>query len=87
MCVRVGLNSPVKGFEYERIIVALTQRIGHDAPVTEIQNSAQVELMNLHTLRPFELCHISKPLLIGIVSVKLAAQQVFGKILRILGPP
>ena len=73
-------------FEYERIVVALTQRIEHDAPVTEIQNSAQIKLMDLHTLIPFELCHISKPLLIGLVSVKLAAQQVFGKILRILGP-
>ena len=55
MCVRVELNSPVKGLEYERIVIALTQRIGHDAPVTEVQNSAQIELMYLNTLIPFEL--------------------------------
>ena len=36
MCVRVGLNGPVKGFEYKRIVVALTDRIGHDASVTEV---------------------------------------------------
>ena len=55
MCVRVELNSPVKGLEYERIVIALTQCIGHDAPVTEVQNSAQIELMYLNTLIPFEL--------------------------------
>ena len=86
-CVWIELNSPVKGLEYERIVIALTQRIGHDAPVTEVQNSAQIELMYLNTLIPFELRHISEPLLIGFVSVKLTAQQVFGKILRILGLP
>ena len=86
MCVRVGLNSLVKGLEYEWIVVVFTQCIGHDAPVTEVQNGAQIELMYLNTLIPFELGHISKPFLIGLVSVKLAAQQVFGKILRILGP-
>lgn len=31
-CVWIELNSPVKGLEYERIVIALTQRIGHDAP-------------------------------------------------------
>ena len=86
-CVWIELNSPVKGLEYERIVIALTQRIGHDAPVTEVQNSAQIKLMYLNTLISFELRHISEPLLIGFVSVKLTAQQVFGKILRILGLP
>lgn len=64
---RVELNSPVKGLEYERIVIALTERIGHDAPVTEVQNSAQIELMYLNTLIPFELRHISEPLPIGFV--------------------
>ena len=54
MCIRVGLHSPVKGLEYERIVIALTQRIGHNAPVTEVQNSAQIELMYLNTLIPFD---------------------------------
>ena len=50
MCVRIEFNSPVKGLEYERIVIALTERIGHDAPVTEVQNSAQIELMYLNNL-------------------------------------
>lgn len=44
MCVRIELNSPVKGLEYERIVIALTERIGHDAPVTEVQNREKVKI-------------------------------------------
>ena len=87
MCIWVDFNGPVKGLEYKRIVIVLTQRIGHDTPVTEVQNSAQIELMYLNALVPFEFRHISEPLLIGLISVKLAAQQVFSKILRILSLP
>lgn len=34
----IRLNSFVKGFVNEWIIIALTDHIGHDAPVTKIQN-------------------------------------------------
>lgn len=81
------LNSLVKGLEYQRIVIVFTQRIGHDAPITEIQNRTQIELMCLNTFIPFEFHHISKPFLIRLISVKLAVQQVFGKILRVPGPP
>ena len=47
MCVRIGLNRLVEGFENQRIVVALTKRIGHDAPVTEIQNGTQIEFFLL----------------------------------------
>lgn len=87
MCVRVELNSPVKGLEYERIVIALTQRIGYDAPVTEIQNSAQIELMYLNTLIPFELRHIREPLFVGLCSVELSVQKILGNILGIFGLP
>ena len=83
MCVRVGLNGPVKGFEYKRIVVALTDRIGHDASVTEVQDCAQIEFMDIYPLIPSELRHICKPLLIGFVSIKLAVQQVFSNVLGI----
>ena len=47
MCVWIGLNRLVKGFENQRIVVALTKYIGHDAPVTEIQNGTQIEFFLL----------------------------------------
>ena len=63
MCVRIGLNCLVEGFENQRIVVALTKHIGHDAPVTEIQNGAQIEFVYLSPLIPFEFCYIGEPLL------------------------
>ena len=83
----VRLNSFVKGFVNEWIIIALTQHIGHDAPVTEIQNGTQIEFMYFHALIPFELCHIGKPFLIRLLRIELAVQQVFSKILREFCPP
>ena len=87
MCVRIGLNCLVKGFENQRIIVALTKRIGHDAPVTEIQNGAQIEFVYLSSLIPLEFCYIGEPLLVGLCSIKLPVQKILSKILRILRPP
>lgn len=87
MCIWVALNGLVKGLEHKRIVIVLTQRIRHNTPVIEVQNSTQIELMYLNALVQFEFRHISELLLIGLISVKLAAQQVFSKILRIFGLP
>lgn len=85
MGIRVCLNSLVKGFVNERVIIALTQHIGHDAPATEIQDGAQIKFMYLNTLIPFELRHIGKPFLIRLLRIELAVQQVFSKIPGVLG--
>ena len=87
MCVRIGLNRLAQGFENQRIIVALTEHIGHDAPVTEIQNGAQIEFVNLSSLIPLEFCYIGKPLLVGLCSIELPVQKILSKILRILCLP
>lgn len=74
MGIRVGFNSLVKGLVDKGIIIALTQHIGHNAPVTEVQNGTQVEFMYLNALVPFELRHIRKPFLIRFLRVELAVQ-------------
>ena len=87
MCVRIGLNCLVEGFENQRIVVALTKHIGHDAPVTEIQNGTQIEFVYLSSLIPLEFCYIGKPLLVGLCSIELPIQKILSKILRILCLP
>lgn len=83
MRVRIGLHSLVEGFENQWVIVVFAEYVGHDAPVTEIQNGAQVELVDLASLIPLEFCHISEPLFVWLCGIKLPVQKVFGKILRI----
>ena len=85
MGVRVVLNGFVKGAEYERIIVPVADHIGNDAPVIEIQNCTEIDLVDLNALIPFKLRYIRKPLLVRCLGVKLPAQQVFSDILRIPG--
>ena len=84
MCVWIGSNCLVKGFENQWIVVALTKHIGHDASVTEVQNGAQVELMDFGSLIPLEFCYIGEPLLVGLCSIELPVQKIISKILRIL---
>ena len=83
MCVRIGLNCLVEGFENQRIVVALTKHIGHDAPVTEIQNGTQIEFVYLSSLIPLEFCYIGEPLLVGLCGIEPPVQKILGKILRI----
>ena len=87
MRVRIGLHSLVKGLENQWIVVALTEYVGHDAPVAEIQNGAQIELVDRVSLIPLELCHVGKPLLVGFCGIKLPVQKILGKILWILRLP
>jgi len=86
MGIWVCLNSFIKGFVNKWIIIVLTEHIGHDTPVTEIQDGTQIEFMYLNALIPFEFCHIGKPFLIWFLRVELSVQQVFNKILGSLCP-
>ena len=80
--IRVCFYSLIQRLKDDRIVIVLTQYIGHNTPVTEIKDGAQVELMYLNALILFELRHIGKPFLIGFLRMELAVQQVFSKILR-----
>lgn len=84
LCVRIGLHRFVEGFENQRIIVAFAEYIGHNTPVTKVEDGAQVELVDLASLIPLEFCHISEPLLIGLCGIKLPVQKILSKILRVL---
>ena len=53
MGIRIRLDSLVKGLVDKWIIIALADHIGHDAPVIEIQNGAQIELVYSNPLIPF----------------------------------
>ena len=44
MRVRIGFHSLIKGLENQRIVIAFAEHIGHDAPVAEVEDGAQIEL-------------------------------------------
>ena len=87
MSIGVGFHGFVKGFADKRVVIVLAEDIGHDPPVVQVQDGAQIELVYCNTFIPLELRHIGEPFLIGLVRVELAVQDVFRNILGILGPP
>lgn len=87
MRVRIGFHSLVKGLENQRIIIAFAEHVGHNAPVTKVEDGAQIELVGFVSIIPLEFGHIGEPLLIGLCGIKLPVQKVFGKILRVLRSP
>ena len=86
MSTRICLCRLVKGFIHQRIVISVTNDIGNDAAVIEVKNGAEIDLMHRDPLVPFEFRHIGEPLFVGLLCTKLTVQQVFGQILRILGP-
>lgn len=87
MCLRVGFDCHVQSSEYQRIVIAITDNICDDTSVTEVENSAKIELVYFNTFIPSKLCDIRKPLFVGLVRVELTVEQVFCDVLRILCLP
>ena len=84
MCAWIFQDSFIKGFINKGIVVALTDGIRNDAPVAEIQDSTKVDFVHLYSLVPFEFRDISAPLLVWLVCVKIAIQEIFGQELSFL---
>lgn len=87
MCVRIGFHSLIKGFVDKRVIIALTEYVGHDTPVAKVKDSAEIELMCGNAFVPLELRHIGQPFFIGFVRIKLAVQDILRNVLGIIGLP
>ncbi len=58
--------------------------ISHDPSVIQVQNGAEVDLVDCNALIPLELSHIAQPLLVGLVCMKLPVQDILRSKLGIL---
>lgn len=87
MGIRVSFNGLIEGLVNKWIIVSFAENIGHNTPVIQVQDGAQIELMDRKAFIPFEFCHIGKPFLVCLYSIKLTIQKVFRNMLRVFGLP
>ena len=87
MSTWICLYSLIKGFEYERVIVAFTNDIRHNTPIIKVQNGTEIDLVYFSSLIPLEFGHIGQPFFIWLFGVELAIQQVFSQMLRVSGTP
>lgn len=84
MCIGVCLHRTVKGLENQRIVIPFADHVGHNAAVVEVQNCAEIDLVNLNAFIPLEFCYVGKPLLIRLVRMKVSIKQILSHKLRIL---
>lgn len=87
VCARIGLHRPVKSLENERIVIAVTDYIGNNAAVIEIQYGTEIDLMYFNAFIPLELCYICEPLLVRLVRKEFPIKKIFGYKLWILRFP
>lgn len=87
--MRTGIDfySPVKGFENQRIVIPITYSIGNNTMVIEIKNRAEIDLVCLNILMPFELSNIGGLFLVRLARMRVAVKEIFSDILRILCSP
>ena len=84
MCIGVCLHRTVKGLENQLIVIPFADHVGHNAAVVEVQNCAEIDLVNLNAFIPLEFCYVGKPLLIRLVRMKVSIKQILSHKLRIL---
>ena len=87
MCVRICLYGGIKCVIYQRVIVAVSDNIGDDASVIEIENCTEIDLALFTVLVPLELRNICQPFFIRLVRMKVPVKNIFCQILRILCIP
>ena len=84
MCLGVYLHRTVKGLENQRIVIPVADHVGHNAAVVEVQNCAEIDLVNLNAFIPLEFLYVGKPLLIRLIRMKVSIKQILRHKLRIL---
>ena len=85
VCIRIGGNGAVKSFKYQRVIVAVAYHKGYNTPVVQIQNGAQINLVDSYPFVPLELGNIGEPFRVWLWCMKISIQHIFSNMLRILG--
>lgn len=76
MYIGVLLNRFVKGVEHQFIIIAGSNFICHNPSVIEVKDCTEVQLVYLLAIIPLEFRHIGQPLLVRLVRMEIAVQNV-----------
>ena len=75
MCIRVCRYRTVKGLENQRIVIPFADHVGNNAAVTEVQNCAEIDFVNLNAFIPLEFRNVGKPLFIRLVRMKVPIKE------------
>ena len=86
-CAGVGRYSQIKGVKYKLVVVSVPDHVGNDLAVIQVEDDAEIDLVDLNPVIPLELRYVRQPLLIGLFGLKVAVQKVLGNELWVLVLP
>lgn len=77
MCPWIGFKSFVKGLEYQLVIVAITNNIGHRPAITEVKDGTQIYLFYGSVFRKvLEFGHIRNPFLVVFICMEVPVEYI-----------
>lgn len=69
-------NSFIKRIKNQLVVIPVTNNIADNSPVTQIEDRAQIELVDNRAFIPLKLCHIGQPLFIWPSCPELPVQKI-----------
>ena len=76
VCFRIFANCLLKCVKHQLVVIASAYDVGDNRPVIEIEDGAQIELLNDRSFVPFEFCHVRCPLLVRSFCQKIPVKDV-----------
>ena len=73
---RIFQNSFIKRIKNQLVVILVTNNIADNSPVTQIEDRAQIELVDNRAFIPLKLCHIGQPLFIWPSCPELPVQKI-----------
>ena len=84
MRIRIGVHGSGKGLKNQRVVIPVSDHIGNNATVIKVEDRAEVNLVYLNALIPFELSNICEPFLVRPVRMKITGKKILSYVLRII---
>ena len=76
VCFRIFANCLLKCVKYQLVVIVSAYDVGDNRPIIEIEDGAQIELLNDRSFVPFEFCHVRCPLLVRSFCLKTPVKDV-----------
>ena len=85
--VRICGNRCPKCIKYQWIVIGIPNHITDDPSVIQIQDSAEIDFLDLHTNIVLKFSNISQPFLVRFVCPELAIQQIVRQVIWVFALP
>jgi len=76
MCIWIRCDSNIKCIKDKSIVITISDDIGNNTAVIEIENSTQIKPVNGRTDIILEFCYIRNPFFIWLTCLELTTQMV-----------